>query len=67
MTALPTSTALATVQPAFTDAERLAPAGYRGPDPQGLHPRPAPVHRLVPVPLSVIVLGAASRHRDVRP
>ena len=28
MTAMPTSTALATVQPAFTDAERFALAGY---------------------------------------
>ncbi len=30
MTATTLSTALAPVQPAFTDAERLAPAGYRG-------------------------------------
>jgi len=28
MTAMTPSTALATIQPAFTDAERLAPAGY---------------------------------------
>jgi len=30
MTAAAPSTALATIQPAFTDAERLALAGYRG-------------------------------------
>jgi len=30
MTATSSSTALATIQPAFTDAERLALAGYRG-------------------------------------
>ena len=42
------STALVTIQPAFTDAERLALAGFLAgvsrPDPRGLCTGPAPVH-----------------------
>jgi integrase/recombinase XerD len=53
MTATTHSTALATIQPSFTDAERLALAwflaGVPRPDPRVLRPRPAPVHRRVQV------------------
>ena len=42
MTTAAPSTALATIQPAFTDAERLALAGFLArvsrPDPRGLRP-----------------------------
>ena len=52
MTTAAPSTAPATIQPAFTDPERLALAGflagYRGTDKRGLHSGPAPVHHLVP-------------------
>jgi integrase-like protein len=66
-----TSTALAPIQPAFTDAERLALAGflagYRGLTPRRLHTRPAPVHQLVPGPLASAVLRPPRGHRDLRP
>ena len=46
MTTTIPSTALAAIQPVFTDAERLALAGflagYRGLTREGPHPRPAP-------------------------
>ncbi len=37
------------------------------PDPRGLHPGPAPVHRLVPSPVPAAVLGPPRGHRDLRP
>jgi hypothetical protein len=53
MTSTTSSTALATTQPAFTNTERLALAGVPGrilrPDARGLHPGPAPGHRLLPL------------------
>ena len=51
MTTMTTSTALATIQPVFTDAERLASA----------------VHQLVPRPVPAAVLGPPGRHRSLRP
>jgi hypothetical protein len=62
MTATIPSTALVTVQPVFTDSERLArrvPGRVSRPDPRGLHAGPAAVHRVVPHPLAVPVLGPA--------
>jgi hypothetical protein len=54
MTTAAPSTALTAIQPAFTDPERLALAGYlagyRGLTREGLRTRPAPVHHLVPRP-----------------
>ena len=54
MTTAAPSTALATIQPAFTDPERLALAGYLagypGADPRGVGARLAPVHHLVSRP-----------------
>jgi hypothetical protein len=51
MTTAAPSTALATIQPAFTDAERLALAGflarYHGLTREA-YTRPAPVHDLMP-------------------
>ena len=71
MTTAAPSTALATIQPAFTDPERLALAGflagYRGLDQGGLCPRPAPVHRLVPRPFPEFVRRPPCRHRKLRP
>ena len=71
MTATTPSTAVAIVQPSFTDAERLALAGflagYRGLTRESYTPRPAPVHRLVPGPVPAVVHGPPRRHRDLRP
>jgi len=57
--------ALVPIQPAFSDAERLAfagfLAGYRALT-GGLRPGPAPVHYLVPGPLPEPVLRPACRH-----
>jgi len=65
MTTAAPSTALATIQPAFTDAGRLAPRRVPGrvsrPDPRGLHTRSTPVHHLVPGPLR----GLVRRHADI--
>ena len=70
MAATSHSSSLVPVQPLFTDAERLALAGflagYRGLTPRGLHARPAP-HRLVPCPIRAAVLGPPRRYRDLRP
>ena len=55
------SAALVLVQPAFTESQRLALAGYlagyRGLTREGLHPGPAPVHRIVPRPVPAPGLG----------
>ena len=55
MTTTALSTALATIQPAFTDPERLGPRRLPGrvprADPRGVRAGPAPVHQLVPHPL----------------
>ena len=52
MTTAALTTALAMIQPAFTDAEHLAfagfPAGYRGLTRGGARTGPAPVPQLVP-------------------
>ncbi len=37
------------------------------PDSRGLHPRPAPVHKLVPRSVAAAVPGPPRRHRDLRP
>src|SRR5216117_668103 len=71
MTTAAPSTALATIQPAFTDAERLALAGYRGLTRAAyaldLRPGPAPVRYLVPGPLPGLVHRPPRRHRILRP
>jgi hypothetical protein len=71
MAATTPSTSLVPVQPAFTDSERLALAGflagYRGLTRDALHARPAPVHRLVPRPFPAIARGPPRRHRGLRP
>jgi integrase len=68
-TAVP-SAALATIQPAFTDAERLALAGflagYHGLTRGGLRTRPAPVHHLVPGPVPGLVRRPSRGHRGFR-
>ena len=46
---------------------RRVPGRLPRPEPRGLHPRPAPVHRLVPRPVPAAILGPPHRHRDVRP
>jgi integrase/recombinase XerD len=65
-----TTAALVPIQPAFTDSERLALAGflagYRGADPRGLRAGPAPVHYLVPRPLPGPVRRPPRRHRELR-
>lgn len=49
MTPTTPSTALVAIQPAVTESERLALVGFLAgvprPDPSGVHPRPAAVHR----------------------
>jgi hypothetical protein len=71
MTATTPSAVLVPVQPLFTDAERLALAGflagYRRPDPGRLRTGPAPVHHLVPRAVGAAVRGPARGHRNVRP
>jgi len=71
MTTATPSTALATIQPAFTDPERLALAGflagYRGLTRVGISSGPAPVHHLVPCPLPAPVRRPPRRHRKLRP
>ena len=71
MTTATPSTALVTIQPVFTDAERLAlarvPGGVPRPDPRRLRTRPAPVHQSVPRPLPAPVCGPPRRHRRLRP
>src|SRR5258708_22497442 len=68
MTTTP-SAAVAIVQPAFTESERFALAGflagYRGLTRQAY--TLAAVHRLVPRPLRALVLGPPRRHRDLPP
>ena len=70
MTTAAPSTALATIQPAFTDPERLALAGflagYRGLTREAYALGPAPVHHLVPRPLPVAVRRPPRRHRKLR-
>jgi hypothetical protein len=70
MTATTPSTALAT--PAGLHRRRAAsarrvPSRVPRPDSRGLHPGPAPVHRLVPHPLAAAVRGPPRGHRDLRP
>src|SRR5207253_2498647 len=69
MTTAAPSTAIATIQPVFTDAERLALAGflagYRGLIREA-YAGPAPVHRLVPGPLPAAVRRPPRRHRKLR-
>ena len=71
MTTANPSTALATIQPAFTDPERLALAGflagYRGLTREAYAPGPAPVHHLVPGLLPAAVRRPPRRHRKLRP
>ena len=70
MTTAAPSTALATIQPAFTDPERLALAGYlagyRGLTHEAYALGPAPVHH-VPRPLPEPVRRPPRRHRKLRP
>ena len=65
-----TTTALVPLQPAFSDAERLALAGFlaRIPraDKRGIRAGPAPVHHLVPHPLPALVRRPPRRHRVLR-
>ena len=69
MTTAAPSTALATIQPAFTDPERLALAGYlagyRGLTREA-YALDWPVHYLVPCPLAGPVRRPPRRHRKVR-
>jgi hypothetical protein len=64
-----TSNALVPAEPVFTNAERLALAGfldgYTGLTPRGLLTGPAPVHRVVPAAAPAAVPGC--RHRVLRP
>ena len=46
---------------------RRLPGRVPRPDPRGLHPGPAPVHRMVPHPVPAPVRGPPRGHRDVRP
>ena len=72
MTTAARSTALVTIQPAFTDPERLALAGflagYRDLTPRGLHPGPAPVHHLAALDAEVPLrdVQEAASHADPR-
>jgi hypothetical protein len=71
MTATIASTVLIPVQPLFTDAGRVALAGYlagyRGQTPRRVCAGSAPVHHLVPDPVAAAVRGPPCRHRTVRP
>ena len=70
MTTAAPSTALATIQPVFTDAERLALAGflagYRGLTREAYAPL-APVHHLVPLPFPELVRRPPRQHRKLLP
>ena len=66
MTTAAPSTALATIQPAFTDAERLALAGYGGLTREACALDP-PVHDLVPGPVPGPVRRPPLRYRVLRP
>ena len=70
MTTAAPSTALATIQPAFTDSERLALAGflagYRGLTREA-YALDLPVHHLVPRPLLAPVRRPPPRYRVLRP
>jgi len=65
------ATSLVPVQPVFTDAERLALAGYlagyRGLTREAYTLDLRPLHRLVPLPVPAAVLRPPRRHRGVRP
>ncbi|MFI5067158.1 MAG: hypothetical protein ACHP9Z_24690 [Streptosporangiales bacterium] len=67
MTTTTPSTALVTIQPAFTDAQRLAfagyLAGYRGLTREALRPGLAPVQQLVPDSFAAAVRGPPRRPR----
>ena len=67
MTTATLSTALATIQPVFTDPERLALAGFlagiRGLTREAYALDPAPVHQLVPHPVPCLVRRPPRRHR----
>ncbi len=67
MTTTTPSTALVTIQPAFTDAQRLALAGYLArvprPDQGSLRPGLAPVQQLVPDSFAAAVHGPPRRPR----
>ena len=71
MTATTPSTALATVQPAFTDSERLALAGflagYRGLTREAYTLDLRQFTAWCRLPLAVAVLGPPRGHRNVRP
>ena len=71
MTIAVSSAALATIQPAFTNAERVALAGYlagyRGLTREAYALGPAPVHQLVPDPVPGLVRRPPRRHRGLRP
>jgi integrase/recombinase XerD len=71
MAATDPSTSLVPVQPVFTDAERLALAGflagYRGLTREAYTFDLRQFHRLVPRPVPATALGSPGRHRDLRP
>ena len=71
MTATTPSTALVTIQPAFTESERLALAGflagYRGLTREAYTLDLRQFTSLVPHPFAVAVRGPPRRHRDLRP
>ena len=60
------TTVIAIAEPVFTNAERLALAGflagYTGLTPRRVRPGPAPVRQLVPAPLSPPVRCPSARH-----
>ena len=71
MTAATTSTALATVQPVFTESERLALAGflagYRGLTREAYTLDLRQFTAWCRTPVAATVLGPPRRHRDLRP
>ena len=71
MTTAAPSTALATIQPAFTDAERLALAGflagYRGLTREAYALDLRQFTKLVPGPLPLAARRPPGRHRRLRP
>jgi len=70
MTATAPTAVLVPIQPAFSDAERLALAGflagYRGLTREAYALDPAPVHHLVPLSLPAPVRRPPRRHRRLR-
>jgi len=70
MTTAAPSAALATIQPVFTDAERICPRRLPGriprPDARGVRLGLAPVHQLVPDPVPGFVRRPPRGHRGLR-